>query len=266
MKPPPVSSDLSNAEPAASRGLLIEELGQVVRLTLSREHRLNALNMDLFEALLEALRDCEHRKVAAIVLTGSGTRAFSAGADLKETAAQTDPAFVRAGHAVVLALEEHPAPVIAAIEGYCLGGGLELALGCDIRVASEEAIFGLPELSVNYMPGWGGTFRLPRLVGVSRAKEVILLDRRFSGAEGLAWGLVAETVAAGTTADRAVELAQHFVSLDRETVARVKRLVLETWGQPTATAVQIERHVHDYVATRPSFHATAQANAPRSES
>jgi enoyl-CoA hydratase len=261
-----VSSRSSNTESAASRGLLFEELGQVVRLTLSREQRLNALTTNLFEALIEALADCEHRQVAAVVLTGSGTRAFSAGADLKETALQTDPEFVRAGHAAMVAIEEHPAPVIAAIEGYCLGGGLELALACDIRVASEEAIFGLPELSMNYMPGWGGTFRLPRLIGVSRAKEVILLDRRFTGAEGLEWGLVAETVPAGMAAERAVELAQHFLHLDRETVARVKRLVLETWGQPTATAVQMERHVHDYVATRPSFHATAEANAPRSGS
>jgi enoyl-CoA hydratase/carnithine racemase len=227
---------------------------------------MNALNMKLFEALLDALRDCERRQVAAIVLTGAGTRAFSAGADLKETALQTDPEFVRAGHAAMVAIEEHPAPVIAAIEGYCLGGGLELALACDIRVASEDASFGLPELSVNYMPGWGGTFRLPRLIGVSRAKQVMLMDRRFTGVEGLDWGLVAETVPAGTAAQRAGELAQHFVNLDRETVARVKRLVLETWGQPTSTAMQMERHVHDYVATRPSFHATAEANAPRPES
>jgi methylglutaconyl-CoA hydratase len=131
--------------------------------------------------------------VRAVVITGAGNQAFCAGADLKERRAMSEDE-VRAhlaAHREALAwIEPFPAPVVAAINGVALGGGLELALLCDLRVAAEHAIVGLPETSLGIIPGAGGTQRLPRIVGEARAKELILLGRRISAAHALAIGLV----------------------------------------------------------------------------
>ena len=168
--------------------------GRTAVLTIERPDRMNALSRDTLLALGEHARSAiADPEVRAIVITGSGTKAFSAGADLKERVGM-DEDEVRKQLAryrdEIGVLDHSPKPVIAAINGVALGGGLELALACDLRVASPTALLGLPETSLGIIPGAGGTQRLPRVVGEARAKEMILLGRRLTASEALAWGLV----------------------------------------------------------------------------
>ncbi len=170
-------------------------------LTIDREDRRNALSRDTLLALGRAARElCEDSSVRLIVLTGRGDKAFCAGADLKERQGYTDDD-VRAQVALYRTelgpLDRSPKPVIAAINGVAFGGGLELALVCDLRVAAAHAELALPETGLGIIPGAGGTQRLPRVVGEARAKEMILLGRRVKADEALAWGLVNHVVPSG---------------------------------------------------------------------
>jgi enoyl-CoA hydratase/carnithine racemase len=172
-----------------------------VILTLARPARSNALSrsllLELGRAGAELATDADAR---AVVLTGAGERAFCAGADLKERAAMSD-AEVRRQLELYRSclgwLGTLDVPVVAAVNGAALGGGLELALCCDLRVAASNAVFGLPETSLGIIPGAGGTQRLPRVVGLGRALEMTLLGRRVDAATALAWGLVHEVVSPG---------------------------------------------------------------------
>ena len=163
-------------------------------LTLSREDRSNALSRQMLSELGQKTREAiADPAVRAIIVTGKGTRAFCAGADLKERTTMDDDAVreqLAAYRAEFGVLDRSPKPVIAAINGVALGGGLELALACDLRVATSHVILALPETSLGIIPGAGGTQRLPRLLGEARAKELILLGRRLTAEEALAWGLV----------------------------------------------------------------------------
>jgi enoyl-CoA hydratase/carnithine racemase len=172
----------------------LEKRGGVAIVTLDRPDRMNAMSRKMLSELSAVGRSLgADPGVRAIVVTGAGNQAFGAGADLKERRAMSEDE-VRAHlgmHRDALSwIEPFPAPVVAAINGVALGGGLELALLCDLRVAAEHAIVGLPETSLGIIPGAGGTQRLPRIIGEARAKELILLGRRISAAHALAVGLV----------------------------------------------------------------------------
>src|SRR5919106_551422 len=164
-------------EPAMSDPrILAERDGTIVTLTLNRPDKLNAIDGAMLDALDDVLGEIEgDREVRAVILTGAG-RAFSAGADIKEWTALTPLEFGRRwglrGHALFDRLAALPPPVIAAINGIAFGGGLELALCADIRIAGDQARLGLPEVTIAALPGWGGTQRLPRLIGPARAKEL----------------------------------------------------------------------------------------------
>jgi methylglutaconyl-CoA hydratase len=166
----------------------------VAVLTLDRLDRHNALSRATLHALGRLTRDAlADERVRAIVVTGRGTKAFCAGADLKERQGFTNEdvrAQVGLYRTELSWLDRSPKPVVAAINGVALGGGLELALICDLRVAAPHAVIGLPETGLGIIPGAGGTQRLPRIVGEARAKEMILLQRRLSAEEALSWGLV----------------------------------------------------------------------------
>ena len=169
-------------------------------LTLNRPAALNALSRALAAELLAALRDLAARPdLRVVVLRGAGERAFCAGADLKERA--TLGAAEKGAHtgligAAVEALAALPVPTIAAVRGYALAGGLELALACDIRLAAADAVFGLTEVNIGIFPGAGGPVRLPRIVGPGKARELIFSGRRIDAAEALRCGLVEQVVPA----------------------------------------------------------------------
>ena len=173
--------------------------GPVAVLTLNRAERMNALSLPTLEQLaghLETLRD--DSSVRVVILTGAGEKAFCAGADLKERLSMTEVEtrrFVRTIRDTFTKVEQFPRPTIAMINGLALGGGLELALSCDLRVMSQTAVVGLTECRLAIIPGAGGTQRLPRLIGKGRAKELIFTGRRVAAAEALSLG-ICERVAA----------------------------------------------------------------------
>jgi methylglutaconyl-CoA hydratase len=179
----------------------VERRGAIGVLTIDRESRLNALSRPTLYALAKYGRELvEDPAVRAIVVTGAGSKAFCAGADLKERQGFTpDDIRVQVGlyRSQLGVLDESPKPVVAAINGVALGGGMELALVCDLRVAAAHAQLGLPETSLGIIPGAGGTQRLARVIGEGRAVEMICLARKLSAAEALAWGLVNHVVPEG---------------------------------------------------------------------
>jgi enoyl-CoA hydratase/carnithine racemase len=192
------------------------ERDEVLVLTLDRPATLNAIDDALLGALHGALDDIEAAvagdplAVRVVVLTGAGTRAFSTGMDLKERAAFDDERLRRQRAEIVrLMTRVHglAVPTIAAVEGFALAGGFELALACDLIVASRAASFGLPEVGVGIFPGGGSTQTLTWLVGPARARDVILTGRRLTADEAEGWGIVARVVDEGTTLDASVALA-----------------------------------------------------------
>lgn len=203
----------------------VQRSGEVCVLTLQREEKLNALSGAMEQELLDALAGDELRGSRCVVVTGAG-KAFSAGADINEFA-DADAASIAAYYAgtgdVYERLAALPMPTISAIHGWCLGGGLELALATDFRIADETAAFGLPEVELGILPSSGGAYRLVRLVGPGRAKELMLLRRRFDAAEALAAGVVTEVVPAGLALERTLEAAGELASLPRLAVETIKR-------------------------------------------
>jgi enoyl-CoA hydratase/carnithine racemase len=199
--------------------------GRAAVVTLAREAKLNALSTALEAALDDALDAAAVRGAAAVVITG-GPRSFSAGADVAEMR-DRDPAaildYYRTTGAVYERVAALPQPTIAAIAGWCLGGGLELALACDFRVAEESARFGLPEVRIGILPSSGGTHRLARLVGPAKAKELVLLRERVTAAEAAAFALVTEVVADGQALDRALAMAERLAELPPVAVAVAKQ-------------------------------------------
>jgi enoyl-CoA hydratase/carnithine racemase len=201
--------------------------GSACVVTLQREHKLNALSTALEGALADALEHPEVRASACVVFTG-GERAFSAGADVSEMRDQ-DPAAILAYYRGTGGVYERvaalPQPTISAISGYCLGGGLELALATDFRVADRSATFGLPEVGIGIVPSSGGMHRLVRMLGVARAKELVLLRDRLGADEAYALGLVTEVVAEGAALDRSLELAERLAGLPPMAVAVAKQAI-----------------------------------------
>ncbi|MCM2358771.1 MAG: enoyl-CoA hydratase-related protein [Geobacteraceae bacterium] len=179
--------------------LLIEISDGVATLTVNRPQALNALNSELLTELECALYGLEQDSaVKAVVITGAGEKAFVAGADIREMAAMTSfegHRFALKGQRVMLFMEKMRTPVIAAVNGFALGGGLELALGCDFIYASAGARLGFPEVTLGIMPGFGGTQNLSRLIGKSRANEMIFTGRLVTAEKALAWGIVNEVCA-----------------------------------------------------------------------
>jgi enoyl-CoA hydratase/carnithine racemase len=198
----------------------------VALVELNRPDVLNAVNMEMFADLPRVFADLdEEASVSVIVLAGRG-RAFSVGADMKErpTMSVEDIRSRRQlAPAVFGSMSKCSKPVIAAVAGYALGGGCELALACDLIVAEESAVFALPETQLGVIPGGGATQRLPRLVGLSRAKDLILSGRRFSAADAERWGMVNHLAPDGDGLARAQELARELAANAPVALAQAKR-------------------------------------------
>lgn len=187
-----------------------ESSGHIGIITLNRPAALNALNSQVLEALKTTFHQVDRQSVRCLILTGAGQKAFAAGADVAEISRftqQQGKQFSEMGNDILLAIERFPIPVIAAVHGYALGGGCELALCCDIRLCSEQAVFGLPEVSLGILPGFGGTQRLRRLVGTGQAKEMIYTAVAINAEEACRIGLVNQVYPAGDLMAKARDLA-----------------------------------------------------------
>jgi enoyl-CoA hydratase/carnithine racemase len=228
----------------------IETIDQACVVTLTREHKLNAISGDMERALCAALESDPVRDAACVVFTG-GPRVFSAGADVTEMPGMS-PADVVAHYRATGDFAERVAdlaqPTIAAISGYCIGGGLELALACDFRLCSPDVVFGLPEVELGIIPSWGGTQRLVRLLGPARAKELILLRTRFDVELAWRFGLVTEVVASGSVLDRALEVAEQLAGLPPLAV-QVTREVIDSMPETSRrSGLALERLAYGLLA------------------
>ncbi len=239
--------------------------GRVCLLTLRREEKLNALSSELERELGEALAGDEVRSSACVVLTGAG-RAFSAGADVSEFR-DRDPesviAYYRETGDVYERIAALPQPTLAAIHGYCLGGGLELALAADFRIADETAVFGFPEVSLGILPSSGGTHRLVCLLGPGRAKELALLRPRLDAREALAAGLVTEVVPEGTALERALELASRIAELPPLAVSITKQAIDAMPESSREAGILLERLAYAMLAQTEAAKQAADAFVSR---
>ena len=223
--------------------MLQERRGPVALLTLNRPEKRNALNGQLRCAFLGAMdavaRDAE---VRAVVITGAGDRAFVAGADVTEFEGRSPVDQYRVAKAPTLhkAIERLPKPVIAAVNGYCLGGGMELALACDVRIAAETATFGQPEINLAIIPGGGATQRLPRIVGLGAALRLILGGEHIDAAEALRIRLVDEVVPAGELLDRAIAFATRLAAKSPVAMAAAKEATRAALSLPLSEGLKLE--------------------------
>ena len=198
------------------KNLLFEVEDKIAIVTINRPELMNALNHETVKELkAAALAVREDSSIGGMIVTGTGDKAFAAGADINELAKESvlsgRETSIR-GQETLQVFELMGKPVIAAINGYALGGGFELALGCHIRIAAENAKMGLPEVGLGIMPGFGGTQRLPRLIGSSRALELILTGKTISANEALNIGLVSKVVPEGKSLESAIEMMKVILS------------------------------------------------------
>ena len=188
----------------------LEWSGDVATVTVDRPEALNALNIETLEALGEAVEEARTEQARVLVVRGAGDDAFIAGADIeymKDLSTAEAQAWGELGHRVADAIERFPAPSVAIVDGYAFGGGCEMAMACDLRIGSESALIGNTEIDLGIIPGWGGTQRLPRLVGEETAKRMIYLGERIDAETAEDEGLFGEVVPDDEIDDRAAELA-----------------------------------------------------------
>lgn len=221
-------------------------------LSFNRPDKLNALSLEVLDELEGFLREVEQdTSLRVLILRGEG-RAFVAGADIRTMSgfqAEEAVAFARKGQRVFGLLEEMPQVVIAAVHGYALGGGMELAMACDIRVAERSAQFGQPEVHLGIIPGFAGTQRLPRLVGTGWARYLILTGRRISGEEAHRIGLVEVLADDGKALDMALEVAQDVLKGGPHAIPLAKRMILRGVDMPFPVAQAFEAETFAYLFT-----------------
>lgn len=223
--------------------LLVDRDGAVAILTINRPEKRNALSgqvrADLIAAL-DDLRDDESARV--LVITGAGDKAFVAGADIAEFAERTplQQRGVMTGRRVFDEIAAYPKPVIAMINGFCLGGGCELALGCDVRIAADSARFGQPEINLGIIPGGGGTQRLPRVVGMGQAMRLVLSGELIDAAEALRIGLADVVHPAAELRERTLEFARGMAAKSPVALRMAKSAVRAAAEMPLAAGLQYE--------------------------
>ena len=204
--------------------------GAIARIMLDRPEKLNALDPEMLAALEDAVTQAEQsRQVRVIVLAAAGEKAFCVGADILAWTALSPldmwSEWVRRGHRIFDRLERAKQPVLCAIQGFAYGGGLELALACDIRIVTDSARFAMPEVKLGTIPGWGGTDRLPKLIGNARAKQMIFTGEPIAADVAERWGLVNEVVPVASLSDRVTKLAEKIAGNAPVAVQTAKQLI-----------------------------------------
>ena len=223
--------------PTSYENVVVEREGQIATITVNRPKSLNALNSQTLRELTAAVRECADER--AIILTGAGDRAFVAGADIAEMVPMTPWAareFSELGHVLTALIEDLPCAAIAAVNGFALGGGLELAVACDLIFVAENAKLGLPEVSLGVTPGFGGTQRLVRLVGKIKAKEMIFTGDMIDARRALEIGLVNAVLPREQLIPHCRQVAEKIATRGPLAVARAKRLVERGYDMPLRAA------------------------------
>ncbi len=244
--------------------VLVERAESIATITLNRPDVLNALNVRMLDELAAALAEIDaDPAVRAAILTGAGTKAFAAGADIGELnalpGAHAGEAQARKGQALTRAIERMRVPVIAAVNGFALGGGCELAMACDIRIAGENARFGQPEVNLGLLPGYGGTQRLTRLAGEGAAMYLCLTGEMIDAAEALRIGLVQKVVPLDGLRGEAARIAGLIAAKAPLAIAATKRAVVDGAALGLDDALALEALLFGQVVTTADFREGSRA-------
>ncbi len=243
--------------------LLFDVEGGIARITFNRPKVMNALNAALLEEFNQALAAvAADEDIRVLVLTGSGDKAFVAGADISELAtynALQAKYFSQKGQTAIGALQQLPIPAIAAVNGYALGGGTEMALACDFVYASENAVFGLPEITLGIIPGFGGTQRLPRLVGPNVAKEMIFTGKMVDAREALRLGIANRVCAADALMDEVTKTAGRIAAMGKASLRAAKQAVNRGLNTDLETGCHIETDAFALCMASPDSREGTQA-------
>ena len=220
-----------------------EEEGQISILTINRPKALNALNSQVLEELDKTLEQIDTSKIRALIVTGAGEKSFVAGADISEMSTLTKKQgvdFSKKGNDIFRKIETFPIPVIAAVNGFALGGGCEISMSCDIRICSDNAIFGQPEVGLGITPGFGGTQRLARLIGMGMAKQMIYTGQNIKAEEALRIGLVNAIYPQNELLNEAKKLALTIANNGPNAIKNCKKAINEGMQVDIDKAIQIE--------------------------
>ncbi|KMK72915.1 enoyl-CoA hydratase [Kocuria rhizophila] len=260
--------------------LTVDVTDGIALVTVNRPEVRNAINATVLRAITETLAElAENEDVQVLVFTGAGDKAFVAGADINELAVRTPKDGLKATmQSVYEKVEQFPKPTIAAVNGYAFGGGHELALACDIRIASTNAQFALPETGLGIMPAAGGTQRLAKLVGLGRATEIVLTGRRVKAEDALAMGLVTQVVEPDNLLDTARETAQAIMAKGPLAIQLAKTVIRHGFDVDHQTGILLERLAQSVLYSSaekaegttaflekrtPDFRTAAQKDAPQ---
>jgi E-phenylitaconyl-CoA hydratase len=233
-----------------------QKVGKTAILTLNRPEALNSIDPEMLEQLSRALIDFKDDDELMVgIITGAGDRAFSVGADVKTMLPEIKKSKGQpsAGPPTIMRGLELWKPMIAAINGACLGGGLEIALACDLRIASENATFGLPEVTLGLIPGWGGTQRLPRVVPLANAAELLLTGRPIVALDALRMGLVNKVVPPDELMSTAMKLAEIMCRPAPLAVRAAKQAMIQGTSLSLDDGLKLERTLNDFLVTTEDF-------------
>ena len=236
--------------------------GRVAVFTINRPEALNAINLESLEELSQALMDFKNDDGLCVgIITGAGRRAFSVGADIrsilprfKQTQGQSSP-----WPPTILRGLDLWKPLIAAVNGYALGGGLEIALACDLRIAAENATFGLPEVNLGFIPGWGGTQRLPRLIPPAKAAEMLFTGKPIDAQEAYRIGLVNKVVPLAQLMTAANEMAEMVCRPAPLAVRAAKQAMMQGLDLSLENGLELEKTLMDFLAGTEDFDEGSQA-------
>ena len=243
-----------------------EKEGRIAIMTINRPEAMNALSADVSREMHEAMVDFrDDPDLWVAIITGAGDRAFSAGADIKgfRQATNEDVARVVKSMEAPVRADTIWKPFIAAIHGYCLGGGLELAMSCDIRIAAEDAQLGQPEINIGYMPGGGGTIRLPRFVPAAVAAEMLFTGNRINAQEALRIGLVSRVVSLDQLMPTVKEIANTICQKGPLGVRASKEAMIKAYSLTLEEGLQLERQLNTQLRTTDDFIEGARAFAEK---